>query len=138
MRHAKIIWNPGAREWVCAGCGRTSHETNVHAAHDQLDRYECRQSTAFKGEADTETTRIMKDPFRALSPGRTQRSGSRFRVKTAEGTPVIQLDTFDDKESSLKAMSLDFELLRRTTGDQAKQLVDAMNERIVGVMVTLK
>ena len=111
----------------------------MHAAHEQLDRYDCRsQSPTFKGEAGTETTRKIKDPFSALSPGPTQRSGSRFRVKTAEGAPVIQLDMFDDKESSLKAMSVAFELLRGTTGDQAKQLVDAMNEKIVGVIVTLK
>jgi hypothetical protein len=35
-------------------------------------------------------------------------------------------------------MSLEFELLRGTTDDQAKRLVDPMNERIVGVKVTLK
>jgi hypothetical protein len=35
-------------------------------------------------------------------------------------------------------MSLAFELVGGTTDDQAKRLVDAMNERIVGVKVTLK
>jgi hypothetical protein len=97
MKHEKIVWNPAAREWVCARCGRASQETNVHAAHDQLDRYDCRQPTAFKGEAGTETTRLVRDPFLSLSPGRVQRSSSRFRVRTAEGIPLIQLDTFDDK-----------------------------------------
>jgi hypothetical protein len=138
MKHERIIWNPAAREWVCARCGRASQETNVHAAHDQLDRYDCRQSRGVEGAAGIETTRIMRDPFRALSPGPTQRSSSRFSVKAADGIPLIQLDTFDDKESSLKAMSLAFELVGGTTADQAKQLVNAMNERIVGVMVTLK
>jgi hypothetical protein len=40
--------------------------------------------------------------------------------------------------SGLKALSVGFELLSGTTLEQAKTLVDTMNERIVGVIVTPK
>jgi hypothetical protein len=46
------------------------------------------------------------------------------------------LELFHDSVSGLKALSLGFELLSGTTLEQAKALVDTMNERIVGVIVT--
>ena len=138
MKHEKIIWEPGARGWICAQCGRTSNETNVHAAHEQLDRYDCRLNSteASKTEPGTETSRFIKKSFGTLSLSPTERSGSRFAVRTVEGKAVIQLELFHGTASGLKAVSIAFELLGGTTWDQAKELVDAMNERIVGVIVT--
>jgi NifU-like protein involved in Fe-S cluster formation len=40
--------------------------------------------------------------------------------------------------AAMKSASVAFELLAGTTAEQASALVDAMNERIVGVMVTPK
>jgi hypothetical protein len=68
----------------------------------------------------------------------TERSGSRFVARTGDGKPVIQLELFHDSVSGLKVLSLGFELLSGTTLEQAKALVDTMNERIVGVIVTPK
>ena len=68
---------------------------------------------------------------------KTERSGSRFLLgQTDEGKPVIQLELFHDTVSGLRALSFGLELLSGTTPEQAKTLVDAMNERIVGVIVT--
>jgi hypothetical protein len=67
-----------------------------------------------------------------------ERSGSRFVARTGDGKPVIQLELFHDTVSGLKALSVGFELLTGTTLEQAKALVDTMNERIVGVIVTPK
>ena len=69
---------------------------------------------------------------------KTERSGSRFVAKTDEGKPVIQLELFHDTVSSLRSLSLGLELLSGTTLQQARTLVDAMNERIIGVIVTPK
>jgi hypothetical protein len=69
---------------------------------------------------------------------RTERSGSRFVARTDEGKPVIQLELFHDTVSGLKALPVGFELLSGTTLEQAKALMDTMNERTVGVIVALK
>ena len=69
---------------------------------------------------------------------KSERSGSRFVVRTDEGKPVIQLELFHDTVSSLKSLSVGFELLGGTTLDLARTLADVMNERIVGVIVTPK
>ena len=51
---------------------------------------------------------------------------------------MIQLELFHDTVSGMRAISVGFELLSGVALDQAKILVDAMNERIVGVVVTPK
>jgi hypothetical protein len=138
MRHEKIIWEPGTREWSCARCGRTSDQTNVHAAHSELDQYDCRPPSGEVTTAD-ETARFTRKPLSAFSTApKTERSGSRFRANIREGKPVIELELFHDTVSDLKAVSIGFELLSGTTMEQAKTLEDGMNERIVGVIVTSK
>jgi len=69
---------------------------------------------------------------------KTERSGIRFVAKTDDSKPVIQLDLFHDTVSGLRSLSVGFELLSGTTLEQARALVDAMNERIVGVIVMPK
>jgi hypothetical protein len=141
MKHEKIIWEPGAREWVCAQCGRSSDQTNVHAAHAELDQYDCRPASGEAPTADpgTETALFTRKPLSAFSTApKTERSGSRFRANIGEGKPVIELELFHDTVSGLRSVSVGFELLSGTTLEQAKRLVDGMNERIVGVIVTSK
>ena len=66
-------------------------------------------------------------------------SGSRLALsKTEAGIPVIRLELFHDTAPSLKALSIGFELLSGVTFDQAGTLVDAMNDRIIGVVITHK
>ncbi|HMJ23477.1 MAG TPA: hypothetical protein VK513_16285 [Terriglobales bacterium] len=68
---------------------------------------------------------------------RPDRSGSRFVVaQNDDGKPFIQLELFHDTVPGLRTLSVGLELLSGTTPEQAKILVDAMNERIVGVIVT--
>jgi hypothetical protein len=69
----------------------------------------------------------------------SERGGCRFVVtKSDEGTPMIQLELFHDTVSRLKGVKVGFEVLSGTTLDQARTLVDDINERIVGVIVTPK
>jgi hypothetical protein len=68
-----------------------------------------------------------------------ERGGCRFAVtKTDEGKPLITLELFHDTVSNLKALTLGFEMLSGTTLQQARTLADAMNERILGVIVAPK
>ena len=70
-------------------------------------------------------------------PGNPERGGCRFVItKTDEGKPMIQLELFHDTVSRLKGFKVGFEVLSGTSADQARALADAMNERIVGVIVT--
>ena len=67
----------------------------------------------------------------------SERSGCRFVViNTDEGKPVIQLELFHDTVSRLKGFKVGFEVLSGTTLAQARTLTEAINERIVGVIVT--
>ena len=137
MKHANLRWNPGTGEWFCTKCGRTSDHVSVNDAQEELDQYECMVQWvgSARSAPGTETTRLRKLYKMAL---KTERSGSRFVAQTDEGKPVIRLDLFHDTVSGLRSVSVGFELLSGTTLEQARALVDAMNERIVGVIVTPK
>jgi hypothetical protein len=69
---------------------------------------------------------------------KSERGGCRFVVTTDEGKPQIRLELFHDTVSSLRSTKLEFEVLSGTTADQARTLVGAMNEMILGVIVTPK
>jgi hypothetical protein len=84
----------------------------------------------------TETIRLMRKPYKMTL--RKERSGSRFVARTDEGKATIELELFHDTVPALKPLSVGFELLSGTTLEQAKKLVDAMNERIVGIVVAPK
>ena len=69
----------------------------------------------------------------------SERGSCRFLVtKTDEGKPMIQLELFHDTVSVLRSLKVEFEVLSGTTADQARILVGAMNEMILGVIVTPK
>ena len=68
----------------------------------------------------------------------SERGGCRFVVSTHEGKPQIRLELFHDTVSILRSTNLEFEVLSGTTADQARTLVGAMNEMILGVIVTPK
>ena len=85
----------------------------------------------------TETTRLIRKPFNMTL--RAERSGCRFAVaKTDEGKPVIKLELFHDTVSHLKSLTVGFEVLGGVNPEQVSTLVNSMNEKIVGVIVTAK
>ena len=68
---------------------------------------------------------------------KTERSGSRFvAARTEDGNPCVRLELFHDSVPALKSLTVGFEVLSGTTPAQLKALLDVMNERIVGTMVT--
>lgn len=84
----------------------------------------------------TETIRLIRKPYKMTL--KRERSGSRFTVLVVEGKPVIQIELFHDTVPSLTALIVGFEVLSGVTPEQARALVDVMNEKIVGLIVTPK
>jgi hypothetical protein len=111
---------------------------NIMDAQMELDQYECNlPASEISGAAPgTETIRLMRKPYKMTL--RKERSGSRFVARTDDDKTVIELELFHDTVPALKPLSVGFELLSGTTLAQAKTLVDAMNERIVGIIVVPK
>lgn len=138
MKHEGLRWNPAIQVWFCTRCGRTSSEASVFDAQKELDRQECRVPSADVSSTapGTETTRLIKKSYKMTL--NVERGGIRFAVKTVEDKAFIQLDLFHDTVPSLNELSVGFELLRGVTLEQARTLVDAMNERIVGIVVAPK
>ena len=67
----------------------------------------------------------------------SERGGCRFVVtKTDDGKPIIQLEMFHNTVSVLRSLNVEFEVLSGTTAELARILVGAMNEMILGVVVT--
>ncbi len=76
--------------------------------------------------------------MRLMRALKSERSGVRFSIRPDEGKPFIELNLFHETVPSLKLLSVKFEMLAGVTPDQARGLVEAMNERIVGIVVTPK
>jgi hypothetical protein len=90
---------------------------------------------ASRSAPGTETKRLIRKPYKMTL--KTERSGSRFvAARTEDGNPSIRLELFHDSVPTLKFLTVGFEVLSGTTPAQLKALLDVMNERIVGTMVT--
>ena len=139
MKHQSVRWNPSTLQWFCTSCGRTSDAVNEKEAELKLDEYECDIPSVDtpRSVPGTETTRLIRKPYKMKL--RTERSGTRFvAAKTEDGIPSIRLELFHDTISALKSFTIGFDVLSGTTPDQVKALLDMMNERIVGIVVTAK
>jgi hypothetical protein len=65
-----------------------------------------------------------------------ERSACRFSAAlTGDGKPAIAMELFHNTVPTLATSRISFELLSGTTFVQAKALAEAMNERILGVVV---
>ncbi len=66
-----------------------------------------------------------------------ERDSCRFKViQGADGKFVIRMEMFHQTVALLKNMTVDFELLNGTTQDQARKLVESVNDRVTGVLIT--
>jgi hypothetical protein len=137
MKHENIHWNPSTRQWFCLSCGRASDADNEHDAAMSLEQYECTVPSVeiSRSVPGTETKRLIKKPYKMTL--KTERSGSRFvAAQTEDGRTSIRLELFHDSVPALRFLTVGFEVLGGTTPEQLKALLDAMNERIVGTIVT--
>jgi hypothetical protein len=66
-----------------------------------------------------------------------QKSNCRFQVSTAkDGKPTIKLELFQPTLSSLAGVTIEFELMGGTTPREAKALADAVNDRVIAIVLT--
>ena len=137
MKHHKVIWNAATKQSYCPVCGRTSDDYDTKKAQLEMEEYECllpyvESERSAPGE---DTVRLIRKPFKMTL--KSERSGSRFVMDNADdGKAIIRLELFHDTVPVLNGLHFGFELLSGTTREQASKLVEAMNERIVGVIVT--
>jgi hypothetical protein len=67
----------------------------------------------------------------------TQKSNCRFQAsKAKDGKPTIKLEIFHQTVTSLAGMTVEFELMGGTTSQQANALVEAVNDRIIAIVLT--
>jgi hypothetical protein len=68
-----------------------------------------------------------------------ERGSCRFTLrKTSEGKPVIEMEMFHKTVPHLAAVTLSFEVLSGITVVQTRDLIEKMNDQIIGVVVTPK
>jgi hypothetical protein len=65
-------------------------------------------------------------------------SGCRFRVKSIDGNLQIEMELFHSTVPTLASLNLSFEVLRGIKPEQARELVDKMNDVIIGVALAPK
>ncbi|MGA8152591.1 MAG: hypothetical protein WB952_16695 [Terriglobales bacterium] len=72
-----------------------------------------------------------------MTSPQVQRDGCSFKaVQTADGKTILRLELFHGTIPLLAGATIDFELLSGTTLAQARSVADAVNERILSLVVT--
>lgn len=78
---------------------------------------------------------IMGDEL--VAGPKTQKSNCRFQASGAkDGKPTIKLELFHPTVSSLAGVTIEFELVGGTSSREAKALADAVNDRIIAIVLT--
>ena len=66
-----------------------------------------------------------------------ERGSCRFNLrKTSEGKALIEMEMFHNTVPHLAAVRISFEVLSGITIEQTRDLIEKMNDQIVGVVVT--
>jgi hypothetical protein len=65
-----------------------------------------------------------------------ERAGVGFGIGRQGGSAVLEVRAHHDTISALRGLRLDFELLNGITPEQAKKILDVLNENVIGVVVT--
>jgi hypothetical protein len=74
-----------------------------------------------------------------MTEAKTQRSNCRFVLEqTADGKPRIVVQLYQDTIPILHNVVIGFDLLGGTREEQAKKVVEVMNERVIDVFVSKK
>jgi len=65
-----------------------------------------------------------------------EKAGVGFAVARHNASTVIELRPHHDTISAFRGVQISFELLNGTTPEQAKKILDVLNENVIGVLVT--
>ena len=71
-----------------------------------------------------------------MAPTKIERAGVGFGIGRQGGPIVIEARLHHDTISALRRVQVDFELLNGITLEQARKILELLNENVVGVVVT--
>ncbi len=71
-----------------------------------------------------------------MATTKIERAGVGFGIGRQSGSIVIEVRPHHDTISALRGVQVSFELLNGTTLEQAKKILDVLNETVIGVLVT--
>ena len=71
-----------------------------------------------------------------MAPTKIERAGVGFGIGRQGGPIVIETRLHHDTISALRGVQVDFELLNGITLEQARKILELLNENVVGVVVT--
>ena len=67
---------------------------------------------------------------------KTERAGVGFGIEQEGGSTLIEVRPHHDIIPALKGVRIGFELLNGITAQQAKKILELLNENVIGVLVT--
>ena len=71
-----------------------------------------------------------------MTTTKTERAGVGFGIGRQGGSTVLEVRPHHDTIPVLRGLQVGFELLNGITPEQAKKIVDMLNENIIGVLIT--
>ena len=71
-----------------------------------------------------------------MAPTKIERAGVGFGIGRQVGPIVIEARAHHDTISALRGVQIGFELLNGVTLEQARKILELLNENVVGVVVT--
>ena len=71
-----------------------------------------------------------------MATTKIQRAGVGFGIGRQGGSIIVEVHPHHDTISALRGVQVGFELLNGITLEQAKKIVDVLNENVIGVSVT--
>jgi hypothetical protein len=81
------------------------------------------------------TTRVENATIEKVA---IEKAGISFGISRPGGPIVIELRLHHDTISALRGVQVGFELLNGISLEQAKKLLEVLNENVIGVLVTAK
>jgi len=71
-----------------------------------------------------------------MATTKVERAGVGFGIGRQSGSIILEVRPHHDTISALRSVQVGFELLNGITLEQAKKILDVLNENVVGVLAT--
>jgi hypothetical protein len=71
-----------------------------------------------------------------MATTKIERAGVGFGIGRQSGSIVVEVRPHHDTIAALRGVQVSFELLNGTTLEQAKKILDVLNETVIGVLAT--
>ena len=72
-----------------------------------------------------------------MATAKIERAGVCFGIGRQAGSITVEVRPHHDTISALRGVQVGFELLNGITLEQAKKILDVLNENVIGVLVTV-